>query len=79
MHYFIKSALIVFVAVSICSIRFIDEECLACGRRVCPMGISKPLRKMTIPEWLYDTRTYGDLHLNSECPTNYTNYINKRN
>jgi len=76
---FIKSALIVAVAASAVSVRFIDEECLACGRRECPMNRATPLRKMSIAEWLYDTQTDGDLHSNGVCTTVYTIFINKRN
>ncbi len=75
----IKSLLIVTLAVAAVSYRFIDEECLGCGRRECPMGISKPMRTMSIVEWMYDTQTDGDLHTNGVCPTSYTIYIIKGN
>ncbi len=66
----IKALLIVTATVAVTSAPVIPETCLACKRRVCPVGIAKPLRMMNVTEWVMDTA--GDLHLNGICPTFYT-------
>jgi len=71
----IKSLLISTAIVFAFSVRVFDETCVSCGRRVCPMGISKPLRKLSVVEWMLDSTP--DLHLNGVCPTSYTLYVNK--
>ena len=75
MRSFITSCLIVATTVWIVSVPCIPERCLGCNRRVCPIGVAKPLRFMSVVEWVHDTTS--DLHGNGLCPTIYT-IINKR-
>ena len=77
MNALLKALLIVIFTVCAVSVKIIDEECLACGRRECPMNVAKPLRKLSLVEWAYDTT--GDIHLNRVCTTVYTLYVNKEN
>ena len=72
MDFAIKCLLSCFVALtlfSFLSVPLVDEKCVACGQRECPVGISKPLRKLSIIEWYLDST--GDLHLNVYCPNKF--------
>jgi len=65
----IRSLLIVTVAVFVVSVPCIPERCLACNRRVCPIGRAESLRLMSVVEWVHDAS--GDIHCNGLCPTLY--------
>ena len=51
------------------SVPFIDETCDSCGCREDVLGLAKPLRKLSVIEWFFDTTI--DLHVNGKCPTDY--------
>lgn len=73
MKSFITSCLIVATTVWIVSVPCIPERCVACNRRVCPVGIAEPLRMLSVVEWMYDTT--DDLHCNLGC-TLFFEWIN---
>ncbi len=51
------------------SVPVIDEKCDSCGCREDGLGLAKPLRKLSVIEWFFDTTI--DLHTNGKCPTDY--------
>ena len=61
--------------VSAASVPCIDERCLACGRRLDPHKMGKPLRKMSFIQWALDDSE--DLHW-GKCLDNYRYFVRKR-
>ncbi len=66
----------VFWVFSVLSIPLIDERCIACDQRHCPVGVAKSLRKLSLIEWQLDYT--GDLHCNFYCPNKFVRDNNKR-
>ena len=60
---------------AVASIPVIDEKCDSCGRRVDELGIAKPLRRLSIIQWCFDSTI--DLHSNRVCPDYYSAKVTK--
>ena len=66
---FIIGLVLITTEVALVTMPFIPERCVACHQTECPYGIAKPLRTMSIIEWMYDNTP--DLHLNFFCPNKF--------